>query len=250
MRQPLSTLAGPCLFPLLSLCVVSLAFGAVVRPYLDGISYTAYLVPLALINVVLFGGIAEGADAWREADTAIVSRLATFDVGREAVVASRAVAYGAVAAIQVAALAVVLGAATGLPLTVPGTVATVLLMAAFAVGIGAFAAGLGLRVRAADDVPGLFHALFLPLTFLSTGYVPLSLFPGGAQWLVRLNPISWLSEVSRDLLDGTRVQPGELLGAFGAAIALCMLGLVLAHRAERSRGRLRNTAAAAVRFEA
>lgn len=231
LRQPLSTLAGPCLFPLLSLCVVSLAFGTVVRPYLDGMSYPAYLVPLALLNIVLFGGIAEGTDAWREAETAIVRRLGTFDVGQVAVAASRATAYGAVVAVQAAVLAVALGAATGLALPVPGVLATMLLMAAFGAGIGAFAAGLGLRARAADDVPGVFHALFLPLTFLSTGYVPLSLFPGGIQWLVRLNPLSWLAQTSRALLDGTRPPSAELAGAVGAAAGLCLLGLLLVYRA-------------------
>jgi ABC-type multidrug transport system permease subunit len=236
LRQPLSSLCAPCVFPLLSFCVVSLAFGAVVRPYLHRITYAAYLVPLVIVNTVLFGGAADGADAWRESGSGIVRRLATFDLGTRAFAASRAIGYGMVCALQAAMFAVVLGVPTGLVQSVPGLAAMVVLVAMFSVGIGALATALGFRSRAADDVPGLLHALFLPLTFLSTGYVPLALFPNGVQWLVQLNPISWLSETSRALLSGASPRLGELLGTIAAAMALCAFGLVLAHRTERARG--------------
>jgi ABC-type polysaccharide/polyol phosphate export permease len=235
MGQPLSSLCAPCVFPLLSFGVVALAFESVVRPYLHGMRYVAYLVPLVILNTVLFGSAADGADAWREAGSAIVRRLASLDFDATAFAASRAIGYGVACALQTAVFAVALGLLTGLARSALGLVATVMLVTTFSVGVGAFATGLGFQSRAPDDAPGLLHALFLPVTFLSTAYVPMALFPAGVRLLVELNPISWLAQTSRALLSGASPQLSQLLGVIAAATALCVVGLLFAHRSERRR---------------
>jgi ABC-2 type transport system permease protein len=240
LRSPVANLVAPLAFPLATWLVISLAFGAAVRPFLPTIvphqRYAAYLVPLVVLQVVLFGCSAEGVEAWREASSGAVRRLTTFGVERRSLANARAVAYGAVCALQGACLLLVLGAMTGMGRSWWGFLAALPVIFLLGAGIGALANGLGLRARSADGVPGLVYAIFLPLTLLSTAYVPVGLFPSGAQPLARANPVTWLAESLRDLLAGAWPPAGDLAGALALCVAPFLLGQLLVGRQARLAG--------------
>jgi ABC-2 type transport system permease protein len=75
-------------------------------------------------------------------------------------------------------------------------VSTILLGAAFA----SFSNALALMLRKQESLIALNVTLVLPLTFLSSTFLPVSLMPGWMQGVARFNPVNWAVEVGGQTL--------------------------------------------------
>ena len=97
-----------------------------------------------------------------------------------------------------------------------------------------WACGVAMRFRSVQAGPLMQTPVFLIL-FLAPVYVPLALLHGWIHAVARLNPLTFLLEAGRSLLDG---HPEEVLTAFGIATALVAVFAVWARtglaRAERA----------------
>ena len=65
---------------------------------------------------------------------------------------------------------------------------------------------MAFSVDSEESVPAAIFPWMLPLTTLSTGFVPLVAFPGWIQPLVEANPFSSAAETSRAMVNGGEVQ--------------------------------------------
>lgn len=97
---------------------------------------------------------------------------------------------------------------------------------------GAFSNALGMVARQRETVIALNTFLLLPLTFLSSAFMPASRMPGWMREVARFNPLNWALEAARSAM---RADPDwALVAERGAAlIALAAFAVRLTARAFR-----------------
>jgi ABC-2 type transport system permease protein len=97
-----------------------------------------------------------------------------------------------------------------------------------------WAAGVAMRLRSVQAGPLMQTPVFM-LLFLAPVYVPLDLLRGWIHGVARLNPVTFLLEAGRSLLEGS---PERVATAFAIALALALVAAFWARtglaRAERA----------------
>jgi ABC-2 type transport system permease protein len=61
---------------------------------------------------------------------------------------------------------------------------------------------VGIRTRKTETISALSGVLFFPLIFVSSAMFPVSFFPSWAQTVSKYNPVSYASDVTRNLVIG------------------------------------------------
>jgi ABC-2 type transport system permease protein len=118
---------------------------------------------------------------------------------------------------------------------VPGVLAAMLLVIAFAFGLSWVFTSLGLIMRTPSAVLNAgFMALF-PLIFLSNIFVDPTTLPSGLETFVGLNPISHLATAVRGLMGGS-ADGGDIALALGEAAVLTAIFAPLTVRLYRGKG--------------
>jgi ABC-2 type transport system permease protein len=235
-RQPASWIPG-VMFPLLLVAVNASAMArvadipGVVPP---GTTFLMFLLPAAIIQGVMFGGIAGGTELATDIQTGFFDRLVSSPVSRPSILVGRlggAMAFAAAQAVFFQLILWPFGADVvgGIPARLVMVVVAVVLALAF----GAFAAGIAARTGQAEAVQGFFPLVFISL-FLSSCFFPVSLMSGWYQAIARVNPLTFMVDGMRhQVLEG--FDWGEAGVAIGVAAALAALGLWFAVGGIRTR---------------
>src|SRR5262249_36188661 len=127
-------------------------------------------------------------------------------------------------------LSVGLAAGVDIRSGVGGALVLLVLSVLITAGFGAFGAWLALRAGSGEAVQGMFPLLFVAF-FLSSMNTPRNLISvGWFRAIATANPVSYLIEGVRSLII-TGWDWQALLLAFGSAVAIAVLALVLAARA-------------------
>jgi len=230
-RQP-SSWVPATVFPLLLVAVNSSAMGGVadipgVVP--PGTTFLMFLLPAAIVQGVMFGGINGGSELATDIQGGFFDRLVASPVSRPAILVGRlagAVAFGVVQAIFFQVVLWPFGADVvgGLP----GRIVLVVVAGLLSLGLGSIAAGLAARTGQPEAVQGFFPLVFI-LLFLSSAFFPVQLMSGWYRRLAELNPLTWM-------VDGMRVQvlegfsPGAAAVSIGVGLGICALGMLFATR--------------------
>ncbi len=101
----------------------------------------------------------------------------------------------------------------------------VLLLALWTLAYGGLFYFVGLKAKKQEAMMGLIP-LFLPLSMLSTAYLPRDLLPRWIQWAARLNPYSYVVDGTREFSTGH-----ANWSTFAAAVAAATITAALLHRA-------------------
>jgi ABC-2 type transport system permease protein len=238
LRKP-QFLAPLVIFPTLFLAVnvggltrtTSLPGFPVVHGYLD------FQLAGALTQSLLLGGVSTGIASALEIEGGFFDRLVAAPIPRVAIVLGRLLAGGVIAGVQVVyflGLGLIFGAhiAGG----VLGALLVLVIGMIAGVGFGAIGQALGLRVRSASTVQGIFP-LVLVILFVSSAFFPRNLLSAPADTIARYNPLSYLADGLRDPIispiSATPVLEGLAAAAGIAAVAMGLSVLAL-------RGRLRD----------
>jgi ABC-type multidrug transport system permease subunit len=91
---------------------------------------------------------------------------------------------------------------------------------------------VGIRTRKTETISALSGVLFFPLIFISSAMFPISFFPSWAQTFSNYNPVSYASDVTRDLVVGG-LALNSLVSAFvliGVIAALTFAATLLQFR--------------------
>ncbi len=235
-RQPSSWLPAT-VFPLLLVAVNASAMGGVadipgVVP--PGTTFLMFLLPAAIIQGVMFGGINGGSELATDIQGGFFDRLVASPVSRPAILVGRlsgAVAFGVVQAVFFQVVLWPFGAdVVGGP---AGRLVLVIVAALLSLGLGSIAAGLAARTGQPEAVQGFFPLIFI-LLFLSSAFFPVELMSGWYRTLAELNPLTWM-------VDGMRVQvlEGFSLSAaatsIGVCLGICAVGMLFATQQLRRR---------------
>ncbi len=187
-------------------------------PSLGQNSYLGFILPLSIVSSSLAGAGIAAQNLVRDIENGYFDKLLLTPVSRGALllgaILAGAVILGLQASIVVAVgLIMGLGVATGLP----GLLVLVGLAVLLGTGFAGFTVSAALGSGSAAATQGASF-IFFPLTFLAPTFVPLDLLSGWLKTAARFNPITYVLEAMRALLnagwDGT---------VLGQAVVACLL---------------------------
>jgi ABC-2 type transport system permease protein len=221
-RRERSVLVARAAQPLLWLLVFGSAVSRVRELGAEGVPYKSFLVPGVLSQSVLFVAIFSGMAIIWERDLGITQRVLVAPASRSAVILGKAASAGMRAVIQTAVVLAVV-AVIRIPLewsvvSVAGSLVAVLLGATL---LSAFSMVIASLVRSREQFMGLGQLVTLPLLFASNALYTVDIMPGWLQAVARVNPLTYLVEMLRQLLVG--VGPDRLL----VDVAVLLGGIVV-----------------------
>lgn len=234
LRQPYYV-AVTLVQPVIWLLLFDQLFRRVVQiPGLATDSYVAFFTPGVVVMTTLFSNGWSGMAFILDIDRGVLDRFLVSPVRRGSLVISQLGHQAVTTVVQslvILALGLLAGARFpgGAPSVLVFLVATVLLGAAFA----SFSNALALLLRRQESVIAAVNFLVLPLSFLSSTFMPGNLLPGWIHGVARFNPVNWAVEVGRETLRAG-VDRGLVLTRTGALLALAVVCGWLATRAFRA----------------
>jgi ABC-2 type transport system permease protein len=164
-------------------------------------TYLDYLVPGVLVMTALFGCGWSGMSIIEDLDHAIIDRFLATPMHRSAIIAGLN-AYQLVSlAIQAAiigCLAWLLGAK--FEGGILGFGALTLCAMLLGASVAALSDAMALLLRQRESVIGINTVLTMPLTFLSSAFMPLNLVPDWIATVAKFNPANWAVEAGREAL--------------------------------------------------
>jgi ABC-2 type transport system permease protein len=172
-------------------------------PYLD------FLAPGIVAQSTMFVAIFYGIQIIWERDSGVLMKLLVTPTPRSAFIIGKSFASGIRSLAQVIVvllLAAVLGVTlTTDPIHILGALAIVMLGAGFFSCLSMTVAGVVLR---RERLMGIGQMITMPLFFASNALYPVSIMPGWARVLAKINPLSYEVEALRGFLIGTSANLG------------------------------------------
>jgi len=224
VRTP-ATLIAPTVQAVTFLLIFRYVFGGAIAS--GALSYVDYMVPGLVTASMLFAVMGVGTDVAEDARAGVIDRFRSLPMPGSAVLVGRAVAELLVLAVAASATTAVAVATGFRPRAgLPGLLAMFglcLLVGAVFTWVFILIGLLTRNPRAAQGVA----FLVLPLTFLSSAYVPTATMAAGLRTVAAHQPVTVLIDAARGLAHGTT---GSLLPALAwcAGIAAVVVPLAVA----------------------
>lgn len=236
LRVPVSV-AIPLVISLFFLFIYQGQLGKAAGFFMQG-SYLGFILPLSVISAAFSGAGLAGQTLVRDLETGYFDKLLLTPINRWALLLGPMLAAATVLVVQTAALVAVallmgLHPATG----ALGLLALLGYTLLVGLGFGGFTVAVALfSGNAAATESATF--LFFPLSFLTATFVPLAYLEGWLGVAARINPITYILEACRSLINtGWQARP-LLLGAIAAASMFVVLfALAVAALSLRTRRR-------------
>ena len=226
LRVPVSVVI-PLVISLFFLFIYQGQLGKAASSFLQG-SYLGFILPLSVISAAFSGAGLAGQTLVRDLETGYFDKLLLTPINRWALLLGPMLAAASVLVVQTVllvgvALLMGLHPATG----ALGLLALLGYTLLVGLGFGGFTVGVALMSgNAAATESATF--LFFPLSFLTATFVPLKLLEGWLGVAARLNPITYILEASRSLINtgwqahalfaGALASGGMFVALFGFAV--------------------------------
>lgn len=164
-------------------------------------SYISFLTPGIIVMSAMLSAGWSGTSYVIDMERGVMNRFLVSPVRRSALIGGQLVYQAGMVLLQsliILGLGLLVGArfSGGIIGILFLFVSTILLGAAFA----SFSNTLALMLRKQESLIALNVTLVLPLTFLSSTFLPVSLMPGWMQGVARFNPVNWAVEVGGQTL--------------------------------------------------
>jgi ABC-2 type transport system permease protein len=166
-----------------------------------GGSYLGFILPLSIVSGSLSGSGVAAQNLVRDIERGYFDKLLLTPVSRAALLLAPILAGAVILGVQ-ASIVVIVGLLLGLqPATgFLGLLAVVGLGVLLGIGFAGFTVSAALGSGSAAATQGASF-LFFPLTFLAPTFVPLALLSGWLEVAAKLNPITYVLEAMRSLLN-------------------------------------------------
>jgi ABC-2 type transport system permease protein len=183
-----------------------------------GGSYLGFILPLSIVSGSLSGSGVAAQNLVRDIERGYFDKLLLTPVRRAALLLAPILAGAVILGIQ-STIVVAVGLLLGLkPATgILGLLTVIGLGVLLGIGFAGFTVSAALGSGSAAATQGASF-LFFPLTFLAPTFVPLALLSGWLAVVAKLNPITYVLEAMRSLLN-----TGWDAQAIGASILACLL---------------------------
>jgi ABC-2 type transport system permease protein len=167
------------------------------------VKYVDFLVPGFLATTILWMGMTAPAGVAEDAASGVHDRLRSLPIPRSAAMVGRTLADTVLTSWGILITALV-GLAVGFR-THAGAGSVLLAVALLLVGTLAFTwlfAALGLTSGSAQSANATASLVVVPLTFVSSAYVPVASMPGWLQPVAKYQPVTTLANAMRSLMLG------------------------------------------------
>jgi ABC-2 type transport system permease protein len=211
--------------PVIWLLLFGALFERVVEiPGFGSDDYAGFLLPGIVVMTAVFSAGWTGMGIINDLERGVLDRLLVSPARRGSLVAGPLGQVAVVVVIQ-SLIIVGLGAAIGARLSGGALGVAVLVGCAvlLAWAVGALSVGIALLARKEETLIGAVNFLVLPLTFLSTAFMPSDLSPDWVEAIARYNPVDWAVEAGRAALaaDVDWSVVGSRAGLLAAAALAC-----------------------------
>lgn len=212
----------------------SLGNAAGFLPGLRGNSYLGFILPVSVVSAALSGAGIAGQNVVRDIENGYFDKLLLTPISRAALLLGPIIA-GAIVLLFQTAFVVIIGLFMGLePATDFGGILAVLGIALLlGTGFAGFTVAIALRTGNAAATQGASF-LFFPLTFLTATFVPVNLLSGWIRTAADYNPITYILDAMRSLLN-TGWEGDILLRGLLACVALGVMMFAFALVSLRAR---------------
>lgn len=189
--------------PIMFVLLFAYVFGGAIDPG-DGVNYREFLIGGIFAQTVVFGATFTGAGLAEDMQKGIIDRFRSLPMSRSAVLVGRTTSD-----IVYNVLSLIIMALTGLLVgwrMREGVVAALLgflLLLLFAYAISWIMAYVGLLVPSVEVINNASFIIIFPLTFVSNAFVPLDSLPDGVRTFAEWNPVSTVTQASRELFGNT-----------------------------------------------
>jgi ABC-2 type transport system permease protein len=222
--------------PVIWLLLFGALFQSVVEiPGFAVANYDDYLAPGIVVMTALFAAGWSGFGTLQDMEKGIMDRFLVTPVGRLALIVGPIAQNSIVTIVQsltIIGLALLVGAS--LPGGVVGVAALFVVALLLAAAVAAFSHAIALLARQEETLIGVVNFVTLPLVFLSSTFMQLSLAPGWIQEVARFNPVNWAAEAGREAVINPSPEWGMILERIGLLAVLAALMLWWATRAFRA----------------
>jgi len=193
-----------------------------------GGSYLGFILPLSIVSGSLSGSGIAAQNLVRDIERGYFDKLLLTPVRRAALLLAPILAGAVILGLQ-SAIVVFVGLLLGLkPVTgFPGLLAVIGLGVLLGIGFAGFTVSAALGSGSAAATQGASF-LFFPLTFLAPTFVPLSLLSGWLKVAAKVNPITYVLEAMRSLLNtgwDTKAISTSILACLILAVAMYALAV-------------------------
>lgn len=199
-REP-AVFVPPLVISAFTLLVYQAQLGGVAEMFLRGQSYLGFILPLSVVSAALSGSAVAGQTIVNDIGRGYFDKLILTPVNRWALLLSAMLAGAVLLALQtitIITLALVLGLQ---PVTgIPGLVTLIGFALLLGVGFSGLSVGIALLTGNAAATGGSVF-LFFPLTFLTATFVPTEQLTGWIKIAAQLNPITYVLEATRAVLN-------------------------------------------------
>jgi ABC-2 type transport system permease protein len=195
-------------------------------------SYFSFLSAGMLAFIILFTAAFSGMSVVFDRRFGFMNKALSTPVGRGAIVLGKinqSVIRSLIQAAIVLGIAVALGMDTT-HMTVLGIAGAFAILFLMSFGLSSLFVMLALRSSDWQTQMAIINLLNLPLLFASNALLPVKLMPSWLQTVVKLNPVSYANDATRQLLigaTGMNSLPVDFAVMLGFAVVLAGLGIVL-----------------------
>jgi ABC-2 type transport system permease protein len=199
--------------------------------FLPGASggYLAYLAPGVIMLNAMISAPLGGVSIVNDLNSGFLSKMLVTQVSRSAILLGRLVTDMLMAMAQ-SAITIVIAIFMGVQFSSgPGGILLILLTVAFfEFGLSGIFLAVGMRNRKTETLSALGGVIFFPLIFISSAMFPVTFFPSWAQTISNYNPVSYATDVTRQLVSGG-LNLNTVLSAYGliGLIAVASFGATL-----------------------
>ncbi|HLI86595.1 MAG TPA: ABC transporter permease [Bryobacteraceae bacterium] len=179
------------------------AAGGLAIPY----DYVAVMLPGVTTMTAIQSASQSGFGMVADIESGFMDKFFVSPIQRSSVLMGKLVADGFRMAVQAAVillLAFVLRLIAGwrIPFAtgIPGALVVVVLTALFGVAFSGLSNAVALRTKNTEATMMVSFSLTMPLLFVSTAMLPKMLLPDWLQKFAAFNPVSYLADISRDLI--------------------------------------------------
>ncbi|MEV0356105.1 ABC transporter permease [Nocardia sp. NPDC050697] len=192
------------LSPIMFVLLFAYVFGTAIQvPGLEG-GYREFLIAGIFVQTVVFGSTFTGAGLAEDMQKGIIDRFRSLPMAPVAVLVGRTVSD-----VVINVVSLVVMSLTGLVVgwrirgSVLDAVLAYVLLLLFAYALSWLMATVGLLVRTPEVFNNASFMVIFPLTFLANTFVPLDDLPGVLKVFAEWNPVSALTQATRELFGNT-----------------------------------------------
>ena len=175
-----------------------------------GLGYLAYLYPGILVLVLLFTAIFATISTVEDRQSGFLQGVLASPLARSGIVLGQALG-GTTLAVGQGAILLVLAPLAGLSLSLPGLLASVVVLALVGFALTSLGLVIAWRLQSTQGFHAIMNLILIPIWLLSGAFFPAGGVASPLAWVMRLDPLTYgLAALRRCLAVGPAAPGGQL----------------------------------------